>query len=110
MFGGTPVVGTLLALFVASQSSMDWRAIFLIGGTLPIALVPLLYVMLPESEEFRSARASGAGVADVITASEALFGGGRLIAPLLLWVTYAFTRTEARPGGEGCVGTGRSRW
>src|SRR3546814_14254137 len=71
---------------------MDWRAIFLIGGTLPIAIVPLLYVMLPESEEFRSARASGAGDADVIPASEALFGGGRLIATLLLWVSYAFTQ------------------
>src|SRR3546814_19724259 len=70
---------------------MDWRAIFLIGGTLPIAIVPLLYVMLPESEEFRSARASGAGDADVIPAREALFGGGRLIATLLLWVSYAFT-------------------
>src|SRR3546814_1763360 len=30
MFSGTPTGGTLLALFVASPSSMDWRALFLI--------------------------------------------------------------------------------
>ncbi len=92
MFSGTPIGGTLFALFVASQSSMDWRAIFLIGGTLPIAIVPLLTALLPESEEFRSARASGAGVDDIVPAREALFGGGRLIATLLLWVSYAFTQ------------------
>src|SRR3546814_14073033 len=58
MFSGTPIGGTLLALFVASQSSMDWRAIFLIGGTLPIALVPLLdrkRVVSGQSESVRVA-------------------------------------------------------
>src|SRR3546814_14706690 len=47
--------------------------------------------LFPYTTLFRS-RASGAGDADVIPASEALFGGGRLIATLLLWVSYAFTQ------------------
>lgn len=92
MFSGTPVGGTLLALFVASQTMMDWRAIFLIGGALPILLVPLLYVFLPESEEFHAARSAGDAAGATDGARAALFGGGRLAATLLLWISYAFTQ------------------
>lgn len=92
MFSGTPIGGTLFALFVAMQSTMDWRAIFLIGGVLPIILVPVLYVFLPESEEFRSAKAKDGLVEGAISAREALFGGGRTGMTLLLWVSYALTQ------------------
>lgn len=92
MFSGTPIGGTAFALFVAAQSSMDWRAIFLIGGVLPIILVPLLYAFLPESEEFRSASADEGGAGALVPAQTALFGGGRLAPTLLLWISYAFTQ------------------
>lgn len=91
MFSGTPIGGTAFALFVAGQSSMDWRAIFLIGGVLPIILVPVLYAFLPESEEFRSASADEGG-GTLVPAQAALFGGGRLVPTLLLWISYASTQ------------------
>jgi len=92
MFSGTPIGGTAFALFVAAQSSMDWRAIFLIGGILPIILVPLLYAFLPESEEFRAASAGDEVGGTLVPTQTALFGGGRLTATLLLWLSYAFTQ------------------
>src|SRR3546814_16456680 len=48
--------------------------------------------MRPVSGVCRSDRSGGAVDADFIPASEAPFGGGRVIATLLLWVSYAFSQ------------------
>lgn len=91
MFCGQPVGGASLGLFVASQAgSLDWRAIFYVGGVLPLLLLPVLAVALPESKAFRDARAGSAVVRPAVT--EVLFGGHRGTVTLLLWASYGFTQ------------------
>ena len=96
MFCGQPVGGTLLGLFVASQGrALDWKTIFYIGGGLPLLLLPVLALALPESAAFVRARAALASAKDAVstpTAAFALFGEGRTAVTLLLWVSYGFTQ------------------
>jgi AAHS family 3-hydroxyphenylpropionic acid transporter len=90
MFAGQPTGGTLLALFVASRAGgLDWTSVFMICGILPLAMVPVLAIALPESQVFRAARAEKT---PTVPAATALFGDGRTPATLLLWVSYAFTQ------------------
>ena len=91
MFCGQPIGGTLLGLFVASQAGgLDWKVIFYIGGVLPLLLLPVLMLALPESAAFRQARTATAVPAP--TAAFALFGEGRAPVTLLLWASYGFTQ------------------
>ena len=96
MFAGQPIGGTLLALFIASQAgAFDWRVIFYIGGGLPLLLLPVLALALPESAAFKAARAAVAGEAEAVRrppVAFALFSEGRTTVSLLLWISYAFTQ------------------
>lgn len=89
MFAGQPVGGTLLAIFVAMNAgTLDWRAIFVIAGALPLVLAPVLMAALPESIAFKQAQDEGS----TLPAGQALFGEGRTQVTLLLWVCYGFTQ------------------
>jgi len=91
MFCGQPVGGSALGLFVASQAgALDWRTIFLIGGALPLLLLPSLAFALPESKAFREAKGDVAALRPPVPA--ALFGDGRAAVTLLLWLSYGFTQ------------------
>lgn len=84
MFCGLPVGGALAALLTqAFPAAVDWRMLFYIGGVIPMLLAPLLWFRLPEtyrpSEEPERRR---------VSTWEALFGGGRAAATLLLWATF----------------------
>jgi AAHS family 3-hydroxyphenylpropionic acid transporter len=92
MLAGQPVGGSLLGLFVAYQgSAIDWRVIFLIGGMLPLMLVPALALLLPESVAYLHATRgrSSHRRQGFITA---LFREQRGEITLLLWVSYGFTQ------------------
>lgn len=65
--------------------TLGWKALFLVGGLLPVALVPLLAGALPESRE----AAMGARSAPV---SE-LFSQGRALRTTLLWLASFMTWT-----------------
>lgn len=81
MFIGMPVGGASSALFVASlPHDFDWKLIFYIGGVLPLVLTPILMRMLPETRAAHEEKP-----ANVI---DALFGGGRAPASLLLWIAF----------------------
>ena len=69
------------AVASAVAAALPWRAIFVVGGAWPLALALLMTAALPESARFTSVRAKAARIGPV----EALFGGGRWIASLLLW-------------------------
>lgn len=69
----------------AVAAAAPWRAIFVVGGAWPLALVVAMAAALPESARFLSAKAKAARTGP----AEALFGGGRAPATLLLW-TAAF--------------------
>lgn len=84
MFCGMPVGGGLSALVTqVLPSGFDWRVLFLMGGVLPILLVPALWKFMPETlSRAREGQPRSAGV------MHALFGEGRAGATLLLWVTF----------------------
>ncbi len=71
----------------AVAAALPWRAIFEVGGAWPLAVAAVMAAALPESAKFLAARQAAAGPR--FGPFEALFGGGRAIASLLLW-TAAF--------------------
>lgn len=84
MFCGMPFGGGLSALLTqAFPPDFDWRLLFYIGGAIPIALVPVLWKFLPETLQ-----SAGRQEARRVSTWEALFGGGRATATLLLWATF----------------------
>lgn len=87
VFCGMSVGGAASALLARfAPPGLDWRAIFLIGGALPMVLAPAIGVILPETRPHHDGEAHGAhGVA------EALFGERRTLSTLALWAAYALT-------------------
>lgn len=87
MFCGMPVGGACAALFATfAFEYLDWRTIFLVGGLLPLILVPALMLLMPETRGDRPAattRPEG-GLAT-------LFGEGRAPVTLFLWLTFGLT-------------------
>jgi AAHS family 4-hydroxybenzoate transporter-like MFS transporter len=113
MYAGV-ALGALIAGLIAHSiiAAYGWRAIFFIGGALPLAAAVLLYVGLPESIRFLVAKRPGspslkkilaklAPGADPLSVRDAHAGTERqsiasLLAPLyrprtiLLWIIFAF--------------------
>lgn len=87
MFCGMPVGGACAALFATfAFEYLDWRTIFLVGGLLPLILVPALMLLMPETRGDRPAatRRPEGGLAT-------LFGEGRAPVTLFLWLTFGLT-------------------
>ena len=85
IFCGFPLGGGTVALLTqVLPSNLDWRALFVVGGLLPALLVPILYRFLPETltPELRGVQKVRAPV------FKALFGEGRAVPSLLLWLTF----------------------
>ncbi|HVY90709.1 MAG TPA: MFS transporter [Hyphomonadaceae bacterium] len=49
MFSGMPIGGGVVALIAWLGTGSDWRTLFLIGGVIPLALVPALVFLLRET-------------------------------------------------------------
>jgi AAHS family 3-hydroxyphenylpropionic acid transporter len=84
MFCGMPVGGGTSALVTQIlPAGFDWRVLFLLGGVLPMIMIPLLWKLMPET-------LSRSGAADKPRAPvlHALFGEGRAAPTLLLWLTF----------------------
>ncbi|MCU1722810.1 3-(3-hydroxy-phenyl)propionate transporter MhpT, partial [Pseudomonas sp. 5P_5.1_Bac1] len=88
MYSGVPLGGALAAV-VAMFAHDHWQMTFIIGGLAPLAAVPLMLVLLPESSAFQRA----VGPVERPSTSTALFGDGRGSATLMLWLSYFFTLT-----------------
>jgi AAHS family 3-hydroxyphenylpropionic acid transporter len=85
IFCGFPLGGGTVALLTqVLPSSLDWRALFIMGGLLPALLVPVLHKFLPETLT-RQVRASQTSRVPVF---KALFGEGRALPSLLLWLAF----------------------
>ncbi|MBL8554054.1 MAG: 3-(3-hydroxy-phenyl)propionate transporter MhpT [Phenylobacterium sp.] len=85
MFCGMPVGGATAALIARlSGPELEWRAIFLAGGVAPLALVPLLVFLLPETRPEPDATADR-------SLTRALFGEGRAAATVLVWAAFMLT-------------------
>jgi len=86
MYSGMPLGAGLAGLLLGlSPGGGDWRTIFEVGGIAPLALVPLIMVVLPESREFRT---SNQAIGSRNSVTEALFSGGRLSRTLVLWAGF----------------------
>jgi AAHS family 3-hydroxyphenylpropionic acid transporter len=81
---GMPTGGALVSLGAGALAAGEWRPLFLIGGVLPLLILPLLHFALPET------RPSAAPDADR-RVLKALFGDGQAMATLLLWVVFMLT-------------------
>lgn len=86
MFSGMPVGGALAALFAASLlEHYGWHSIFLVGGLLPLVLLPAMYVLMDNDRPHHAAHMERPGAMDT------LFGGHRALTTLLAWFTFGMT-------------------
>ncbi len=84
MFCGMPVGGGLAALTTqVLPADFDWRTLFLLGGVLPILLIPALHWLMTET-----LAPGAANPAQSRHVARALFGEGRAPATLLLWLAF----------------------
>jgi AAHS family 3-hydroxyphenylpropionic acid transporter len=83
---GMPLGGALAALIAfAGGATGDWRVIFYVGGIAPLALAPIMAMLLPESTLFQRARAMAHATPGVL---RTLFDRARVRQTLLLWVAF----------------------
>ena len=104
MYAGVPGGGMVAALTaLLAKGPSGWHTIFYLGGALPLLLVPLMMLVLPESSAFLKLTEPAAAAAQrgvPVTAGvshqaqpllRVLFGDGRALATLMLWLSYFFT-------------------
>jgi AAHS family 3-hydroxyphenylpropionic acid transporter len=84
MFGGMPLGGGLSALLTqVLPPGVDWRIIFMVGGTLPLVVAAALYFLMQETRT-STERARGARTPVLV----ALFHEGRAWPSVLLWLAF----------------------
>jgi AAHS family 3-hydroxyphenylpropionic acid transporter len=84
MFCGMPAGGAAVALIARFAPDVDWRTLFLIGGLLPILLVPVVHFRLPETRPTHDPAAER-------RIGPTLFGEGRAPGTVLLWLVFMLT-------------------
>jgi AAHS family 3-hydroxyphenylpropionic acid transporter len=90
MFCGMPLGGAGVALFAGlSAGPDDWRWIFILGGVLPLLLAFAIFFVLPETLPTKAEGEEHSGGRN--NALDALFGGRRAVATILLWSVNFFT-------------------
>ena len=86
---GMPTGGAIASYIAfAGGETGDWRTVFYVGGIAPLVLAPIMLLCLPESARFREAKAAALEAGRKLNTLKALFGDGRAIATLLLWVGF----------------------
>jgi AAHS family 3-hydroxyphenylpropionic acid transporter len=89
VFCGFPLGGGSAALLTqVLPPDFDWRTLFIIGGVLPVLLVPALKWLLPETLNRAGPDAHPSRGAARVPVMLALFGQGRAGPTLLLWLTF----------------------
>ena len=85
MFCGMPAGGAVVSLVARMMGDgLDWRAVFIAGGVIPLLLVPVIVFLLPET---RPPAQPGADRRVL----RGLFAEGRAVPTLLLWTTNILT-------------------
>lgn len=89
MFAGMPTGGGSSALLTQYLGpDFDWHVLFVIGGALPLVLVPAIVALMPETKARHTLAHQAPGAL-----WHALFGEGRVWPTLLLWLTFLPTLT-----------------
>ncbi|MCT8090559.1 3-(3-hydroxy-phenyl)propionate transporter MhpT [Acinetobacter sp. C_4_1] len=93
MYCGMPVGAAILSLIAATEFGANWKNVFYLGGLLPIFVIPLMMVFLPESKEYLKAQNKTA--AELAAAPQGsfkdLFNSDNLLRTICIWVSYFFT-------------------
>jgi AAHS family 3-hydroxyphenylpropionic acid transporter len=86
VYAATPFGGAIASLISLAMTASQWRLIFIVGGVLPLLLVPLMAFGLPESLAFqREAHAEGSPKPGSFAA---IFAHGRALRTGLLWMSF----------------------
>ncbi len=102
VYAATPIGGAIASLISLLMVASHWRVIFVVGGVVPLLLAPLIAFQMPESAAFQSLRLAprggdaagrsslpaGGRIAAIFDSFAAIFGGGRALRTLLLWVSF----------------------
>ena len=86
MYCGVPLGAALAAIIGIADLTGGWQVVFYVGGVVPLLIVPLLGLYLPESQQFRNAQ--GEAPVGVV---QGLFRDGAALPTALIWVSYFFT-------------------
>ena len=86
VYAAMPMGGAAASLLSMIVTTSQWRVVFIVGGVLPLLLVPLMAVFLGESKAFQRQHASRDGVkaGSVI----GLFTDNRGRQTILLWSSF----------------------
>lgn len=85
MFCGMPVGGATAALIArVAGDGLDWRTIFIAGGIAPLVLVPVIFLLLPETRPAPDPTADR-------TLARTLFAEKRAAPTVLIWVAFMLT-------------------
>jgi AAHS family 3-hydroxyphenylpropionic acid transporter len=92
VYSGMPFGGALVSLMSMLTESAHWRHIFIAGGIAPLVLVPVLLWALRAALPVRGANGAPVDSAPHAPMPKtgsfiAIFGDGRALATLLLWVS-----------------------
>lgn len=90
MYCGVPLGAALAAMIGIVGFFDEWTVPFYVGGVLPLLVLPLLALWLPESAAFQARQAS-VSQEPRVPVVDGLFRHGAALPTLLLWVAYFFT-------------------
>jgi AAHS family 3-hydroxyphenylpropionic acid transporter len=92
VMAGLPAGGTVASVIaIAGGEQGDWRTNFYIGGLAPLVLASIMSFALPESREFLKVRTAELGWRSTEGVLATLFGRGRALTTLWLWISYFTT-------------------
>lgn len=86
MYCGVPLGAALAALIGIADLAGGWQVVFYVGGVVPLLIVPLLGLYLPESQQFRNVQGEAP-----IGVVQGLFREGAALPTALIWISYFFT-------------------
>ncbi|MCQ4345851.1 3-(3-hydroxy-phenyl)propionate transporter MhpT [Pseudomonas stutzeri] len=90
MYCGVPLGAALAAMIGIVGFFDEWTVPFYVGGVLPLLVLPLLALWLPESAAFQARQAS-VSQEPRVPVVDGLFRHGAALPTVLLWVAYFFT-------------------
>ena len=94
MYCGMPVGAAILSLVASTEFGSNWKNIFYLGGLLPIIVIPIMMLLLPESKEYLKAKEQTATASNEAVPQGSfkdLFNSENLLRTVFLWTSYFFT-------------------
>ena len=86
LYASLPTGGGLASLIAAMAARADqWPVVYLVGGIVPLLVAPLLAFALPNRKPAAATVVEAAATPGIATA---LFGEGRALRTLLLWIGF----------------------